>query len=228
MNKSTVSIVIPVYNQLKMTIACLNDLLKTPIPTETIVIDDGSKREPISKALPKLFPQVKLLTNDTNLGFAKTVNKGIKASTGTHILLLNNDIRLHNPNFLQIMLDNMKKRNLDLTAPKGGRMCEKTWEYQPGEATKTTDSFTFLPFWCCLIKREVFDRIGFIDESYGKGFWEDVTFCLTAKKAGFKMGITEGTGVEHLYHRTFRAEGYDLAKEYEEKRKIFLKLVKKI
>ena len=136
MNK--VSIVIPVFNQLRMTIDCLRDVINSyGVEIEIIVVDDGSK-EPISKAMPKMFPQVKVLTNETNMGFAKTVNKGIKAASHELICLLNNDIRLPKAGWLKIMVESMDR--FDLTAPAGGRM-DKNWNYQPGEAKKCTDSF---------------------------------------------------------------------------------------
>lgn len=223
-----VSIVIPVFNQLQHTINCLRDLLKTSHPIhEIIVVDDGSKREPISKAISKLFPQVILLSNNENLGFARTVNKGIRYSSGDIIVLMNNDILLPNTKWLDLMLNAMEKRGLDMVAPKGGRMT-KDWTYIPGEASKETDDFIYLPFWCCAIKREIFDKIGLISEAYGRGFFEDVDFNVMAKRAGAKPGIVENTGVQHLYHTTFKASGYNLTKEYEEKRKIFLKKVKEL
>lgn len=222
----SVSVIIPVYNQLQITMNVLNDLLKTYHPiNEIIVVDDGSKKEPISKVIPKIFPQVKLITNDENLGFAKTVNRGIKYASSDLIVLLNNDVRLKNSKWLNVILDNMTDRKLDMAAPRGGRINEKTWEYIPGEAVNSTDKFSYLPFWCCVIKKEVIDSIGLVSEKFGRGFWEDVLFGYTAKKAGFKMGIVENTGVEHMYHTTFKAEGYNLTKEYLEKRKIFLKEV---
>jgi GT2 family glycosyltransferase len=81
--------------------------------------------------------------------------------------------------------------------------------------------------WCILAKKKVFDKIGLIPEDFSKGFFEDVLFCHRAKRAGFKLGITEGTLVKHLYHATFKAAGYNLEKEYQDKRKIFLQLLKK-
>ena len=71
-----------------------------------------------------------------------------------------------------------------------------------------------------------FDKIGLIPTDFSKGFFEDVLFGHRAKRTGFKMDITEGTGVEHLYHATFKKEGYDLSKEYKEKRDIFLDIIK--
>lgn len=222
MNK--VSIVIPVYNQLKMTIECLNDVIRTHgVETEIIVVDDGSK-EPISRIIPKLFPDVKLLINEHNVGFAKTVNKGISAASNDLICLLNNDIKLPNTGWLKAMAESMDE--FDLTAPAGGRM-DTNWNYQPGEAKTRKDKFTYLVGWCILFKREVIDSIGLIPEDFAKGFFEDVLFCYRADAAGFKMGITEGTNVQHLYHATFKAEGYNLSEEYQAKRKIFLDIIKK-
>lgn len=219
-----VSIVIPVYNQLRLTIGCLKDVIKTVgVEKEIIVVDDGST-EPVYTAIQKMFPDVMVLKNKVNLGFAHTVNRGICAATGDYVCLLNNDVVLKNPSWLKIMLESMNKYGLYMTAPAGGRMTPN-YEYIPGEAKKRGDKFTYLVGWCLLVRKEVFQKIGFIPEIYGKGFFEDVHFGVLAKRAGFKMDITEGTGVEHLYHQTFKSEGYDLNKEYKEKRKIFLKAI---
>lgn len=223
MNK--VSIVIPVYNQLKMTIDCINDVLKTSeVEIEIIVVDDGSK-EPVARAIAKVFPNVKVFRNDSNLGFAKTVNRGISNASNQYILLLNNDIKIKNPRWLGIMLNDMEKYSLDLAAPAGGRMDDR-WNYIPGEAKKRGEKFAYLVGWCLLVKRAVFDKIGLMPENFDRGFFEDVLFGYRAKKAGFNAGIVEGTGVEHLYHKTFKAEGFNIAKEYENKRAIFLDIIK--
>ena len=219
-----VSIVIPVYNQMKMTIDCLRDVLQTcGTDIEVIVVDDCSK-EKINLMVTKLFPGVKVFKNDENLGFAKTVNRGIQESTGDYICLLNNDIRLPNANWLKAMIDSLQE--FDMTAPAGGRM-DSNWNYITGEAKTRKDKFSYLVGWCLLMKRSVIDKIGLISEGFGKGFFEDVEYSYRARKAGLKLGITEGTQVQHLYHATFKAEGYNLSKEYQEKRKIFLDMIKK-
>ena len=219
-----VSIVIPVYNQMAVTIDCLSDLMKTyGVEYEVIVVDDGSK-EPITKMIPKLFPSVKVITNEVNSGFAKTCNNGIRAAKYNLICLLNNDVRIPNPQWLKLMVDEMA--SVDLTAPAGGRH-DANWNYISGEAKSKKDKFTYLAGWALLIKKEVFEKIGLVPENFGFGYWEDVLFCHRAKKAGFKMGLTENTGVQHLYHTTFKAEKYDIMKEYVAKRKIFLDIIKK-
>lgn len=224
-----VSIVIPVYNQLKMTINCLSDVLLTcGVETEIIVVDDGSK-QPVSMAIKKMFPQIKVLTNETNLGFARTVNRGIRAATHDLICLLNNDIRLPNSTWLKKMVKTLDS-GVDITSPAFGRFNNK-WDYIPGEVKYSKDlnnkEFQYPVGWAMLVRRSVFDKIGFLPEDFGTGFWEDVLFAYMAKKVGLKMGITENTRIEHLYHQTFKAEGYNITKEYQEKRKIFLDIIRK-
>jgi len=222
MNK--VSVVMPVYNQLSMTVDCIRDLLATHgAEIEIIVVDDCSK-EPISQMLPKIFPSIKILRNDINLGFAKTCNYGIREAKHDLICLLNNDIRLPNPGWLKLMIDSLQK--YDMTAPAGGRH-DDNWNYIPGEAKSNEEKFTYLVGWALLIKKEVIDKIGPLSECFGIGFWEDVEFSYRAKNAGFRLGITENTQIQHLYHATFKAAGYNLFKEYASKRKIFLEMIKK-
>jgi len=223
MNK--VSIVIPVFNQLRMTIECLKDVMKTyGVEIETIIVDDGSK-EPVSRAIKKMFPQVMVITNEMNMGFATSVNRGITEASGDLICLLNNDIKLTNPAWLKIMVESLHGCGLDMTAPAGGRMDGK-WNYMPGEAKKKGEKFSYLVGWCLLVKKSVFDKIGLMPTDFGKGFFEDVLFGYRARRAGIKMDITENTGVEHLYHTTFKKEGFNISNEYQEKREIFLDIIK--
>jgi GT2 family glycosyltransferase len=222
-----VSIIIPVFNQLTHTLNCLRDLLITTTPIEIIIVNDASTDQ-TAKVIPKLFPQVKLLSNAINSGFAKTCNKGIAAATSNIICLLNNDTRLPNHNWLNLMLKTLDV--CELTAPAFGRL-DKSFEYVPGEIKTQAEldkhvGFVYPSGWCLMFKREVINKIGLIPEDMNKGFWEDVLFYYRAQKAGFKARITGGTQIQHLYHATFKAEGYDLAKEYQEKRKIFLELIK--
>lgn len=188
---------------------------------DVILVDDGSKI-PYAPLIKKTFPSVDVITNDKNYGFAKTVNAGIKHSTGKYICLLNNDTIIKDPMWLDKLLGSMNE--YDLTAPAGGRLDDK-YEYIPGEVTRKTDKFSYLAGWCLLVKRQVFDKIGLIPEDFGIGFWEDVLFCHKAKESGFKMGITENSGVVHLYHTTFKAENINIQKQYSENRQKFLKII---
>lgn len=219
-----VSVVIPVYNQLPLTVECLRGVVRsTGVEREIIVVDDGST-PPAEPVIRKTFPQVRVLRNDRNCGFAKTVNAGIRAATYDLVLLLNNDTVIESAEWLEKMVENLEVQELDLTAPAGGRM-DRHWHYLEGEVTRAGQEFTYLAGWCLLVRRRVFDRIGLMPEDFGKGFFEDVLFSYRARRAGFSLGITENPGIWHLCHLTFRAEGYDLVREYQAKRSIFLGLI---
>ncbi|HEX6834559.1 MAG TPA: glycosyltransferase, partial [Rudaea sp.] len=86
-----VSIVIPVYNKIDYTVACLRSLAEHAgtVAFETIVVDDGS-----SDATPQRLAQitgVRTLRNERNLGFIGTCNAGAAVARGEFVLFLNND-----------------------------------------------------------------------------------------------------------------------------------------
>jgi GT2 family glycosyltransferase len=93
-----VSIIIPFYNQEIYTWNCLQYLHKNltdNYPYEIILIDDNSSEKyDFTNA-----SGINIIKNETNLGFLKNINKGINASKGEYIYLLNNDTEVYE-NFL--------------------------------------------------------------------------------------------------------------------------------
>ena len=90
------SIVIPTYNAHEWIEQCIDSIrLHAPgHPYELIVVDDQSTDDTAAIVRDK-FPGVRLFRNERNLGFGKTVNIGLRASVGEHILVLNNDTWMH-------------------------------------------------------------------------------------------------------------------------------------
>lgn len=104
----TLSIIIVSYNTCTITLDCLKSIQKDKnltfnlnkidnsekIPTEIIVIDNNSSDNSVTE-LKKLITSklltIQLITNHTNLGFAKANNQGIKIARGNYLLLLNSD-----------------------------------------------------------------------------------------------------------------------------------------
>lgn len=86
------SIVIINYNTYELTKQCIESVYKNTfdIDYEIILVDNASKEVDASVFL-KLFPGLKLIKSDVNLGFAGGNNLGISASEGRVILLLNSD-----------------------------------------------------------------------------------------------------------------------------------------
>jgi len=158
--------------------------------------------------------------NRRNLGFARGCNLGIKKALkqkATAVLLLNQDT-IADKEFLGPLLKNPG----DIVAPVikfkrqgkwvddfGGRV--NWWIGRSSHRESPSGhSRCVAPRWgnpdyvsgcCMLIKKSVFEKIGLLDERYFL-YFEDVDFCLRAKKAGFKIAIEPKSFIIHKLRKT--------------------------
>jgi len=176
------SIVIPTYNH-------CNDLLK-PCVDSIIKHSDMNDVELIISAngcvdntkvyldyLATLVPNLIVTWDDKPLGYAKATNEGIKKATANKIVLLNNDTILLDQaknQWLQMLeAPFLQEPNMGITGP--------VIQHSPDA------NHIFCVFFCVMIDRKVFDRIGLLNEEYGVGTGEDVEFSIEAMRAGFHM-----------------------------------------
>ncbi len=86
-----VSIVIVNYNGAELLRQCLKSVFAQPYrPIEVIVVDNASVDDSV-EIVRREFPQVRLILNKRNLGFAEGNNVGVEAASGEFVVLLNND-----------------------------------------------------------------------------------------------------------------------------------------
>ena len=90
------SIVIPTYNAHEWIEQCIDSIHHhgPSCDYEIVVVDDRSTDDTLAIVREK-FPDVRLFSNETNVGFGRTVNVGFGASTGQYLLVLNNDTWMH-------------------------------------------------------------------------------------------------------------------------------------
>lgn len=86
------SIVIVNWNTQHVIVDCLRSVLANlgELSTEVIVIDNASTDDSV-QVIAERFPQVQLIANDTNRGFAAANNQGMRIARGAYVLLLNPD-----------------------------------------------------------------------------------------------------------------------------------------
>lgn len=142
-----------------------------------------------------------VIWNNQPLGFSRAVNEGIKVATCDKIILLSNDV---------ILQAQPKNNWLDrLAAPFAtkdncGITCSvKMHSEHAGRA--------FAIFYCVMIHRKVFDKIGLLNESYGVGSGEDIEFSIETELAGFEVVEVSENRMDHnlkmwvsdfpLYHK---------------------------
>ena len=101
----TVSILIPVYNQIEYTVKCLQSIVKNVQSTtaiEVLVLNDCSADE--TEKLLSSVEGLTLVNNPENLGFLHNCNQGISLAKGEYIYFLNNDAEIQ-PNSLESLLE---------------------------------------------------------------------------------------------------------------------------
>lgn len=99
------SIIVLNYNTVDLLKKCLQSIFfnEHQTPCEVLVVDNNS-RDGSAKTVRREFPNVDLIANSTNRGYARAVNQALKVSQGEYILILNADIRL-----LPGAIDELKK-----------------------------------------------------------------------------------------------------------------------
>ena len=219
----TVSIIIPVYNQVEATLSCLKSILKetSGINYEVIIVDDNS-----SGHTARCLERVKglhVLTHDFNTGFLPSCNEAAATARGEYLLFLNNDTEVTN-DWLTAMLRVFKQRSdAGLVGAKlvypDGRLQEAggiMWRDASGVNVGKGDhsdkpEYNFLrevdycSGACILIRKDLFDTLGGFDPLYAPAYYEDVDLAFKVRKAGKKVyyqphstiihheGLTSGT-----------------------------------
>lgn len=219
------SIIILTHNQLKYTQICIKSIRKysRSLKYEIIVVDNASTDQ--TNEWLRGQNDIKSIFNIKNMGFAAGCNQGIRIATGTEILLLNNDTIVM-PNWL----DNLKKAlyssekigavgpvsnscsnwqsikvdydNTDLLqAMKFGSLYNKSSIPQ-----KWQKKIKLIGF-CMLIKKSVVDKIGFLDERFFPGNFEDDDYSLRIVEAGYDLLQCNDTFIHHFGGTSFK--GYN-------------------
>jgi GT2 family glycosyltransferase len=218
-----VSIIIVTHNQWHYTKLCLDSIRRfTNLSHEIIIIDNASSDETLNQ-LFKHYPEIRLITNNKNLGFPEAVNQGIKTAIGDYILLLNNDTEVTEDWLYYLLKVAKNETSIGIVGPisneVSGVQIDKEANYKTidemhlyAASVKEKNKnkilqFPRVAFLCTLIKREVINKIGGLDERFSPGNFEDDDFCLRAQLAGYKTVIAQDVFIHHYGSKSFKADG---------------------
>jgi GT2 family glycosyltransferase len=178
---------------------------------------------------------VTVITNSDNRGFPAAANQGIAAATGRQILLLNNDTVV-TTGWLKRMLRALYSHpRIGLVGPLSNNVSGTqqvtvryedlegldgfAWDWAKTRDRIVSDTDRLIGF-CLLIRREVIDKIGTLDERFGIGNFEDDDYCVRAMDAGYRLVIARDAFVHHFAGRTFVGAKIDFAALMAKNRKI--------
>lgn len=232
---SRVDIVIPVYNAIDDVKACLASVRdrRDGCRVRVIVVNDGSDAQ--TTAWLDAFcreSSFELIHNAGNMGYTRSVNVGLRASTAPHVVTLNSDTVVTRGWLLGLLRCIHSAPGIGIVGPLSNAA---SWQNVPelrdesgGFAVNvlapgmTADAMAALvarvsrrayprtPFvngFCFMIARPVIDAIGLMDEeSFPLGYGEENDFCIRAADAGFEMAIADDVYVFHAKSRSFGHE----------------------
>lgn len=202
MLKRDCDIIIPVFDQLKLTQDCFKSIENnTHIPYNLIVIDNASGKG--TKEFLKVFASsrsnVKVVENRENLGWIKAVNQGLRLSDSPYMCIMNNDTVVRTDGWIFDMIAIAESEgDIGLVNPR----------FEIKKEASSGRPFTEIDFcrgYCVLIKRAVMEKIGVLDEAYGLGYYDDDDYSVRAINAGYRCVRANNVIVEHLRDSTFSA-----------------------
>lgn len=211
-----VSIVIPVYNKLDVTLRCLQSIADTwfdTIPVQVIVVDDGS-RDRTGEALSKL-PGLDYVRNGSNQGFVGACNRGAAIAGGKYICFLNNDTEVR-----EAWLDHLV--NLIESDPRVGAVGSKLiypdgtlqeaggiiwrdasgWNYgRGGDPADSRFNYVRDVDYCSgaalLVRTDLFRSLGGFAREYAPAYYEDADLCFAIRNAGYRVVYQPKSEVIH-------------------------------
>ena len=200
-------IIIPVWNQREHTRRCVESIKKsTRYPYRLILIDNGSQQETRDylAGFASENRDVQLIQNRVNLGFIKATNQGLEASDAPYVCLMNNDAEA-TPGWLETMVEVAESgKEIGLVNPRS-KLPDKKEGYllKKKRYIETNQCMGY----CMLIKREVIERIGILDEAFGVGGFDDTDYSKRAHIAGYKSVCAKAACVYHDWHTSFNEAG---------------------
>src|SRR3989344_2055715 len=185
--KVDLSVIIVNFNTPKLVKECVKSVstLGTESNFEIIAIDNAS-REPIGNRDLHLY-DVSVIQNKINLGFAKAVNVGIKASRGKYILLLNSDTKVQKGAIDELY-------HFAKITPDAGVVGAKLLNT---DGSTQESCFRFPTLWRT-VKQYWLGQQGLLDERYFM-FFEDLDYCRKIRKAGLKVYYLPTAHVFHFH-----------------------------
>ncbi len=214
-----VSIVIPTRDRLELLRAAIDSVERTTTYANYhILIVDNDSRDPATLEYLRTCGH-DVLPHPGPFNYSKIVNAGVAATRGDHILLLNNDVEVIEPSWMEAMLEHSQRPEVGavgarLLFPDGRPQHEGVgvgmgWlagnldhqgYFALGMTTRNCSAVTGA---CMMVPRTVWDEVGGLDETLHVAF-NDVDFCLRIRERNYWIVFTP---LAELYHNESASRG---------------------
>lgn len=236
-----VSVIVVTYNNLELTRACLESLDEYSQygPLEIIVVDNASSDD--SQAFLSAWvadsQNRRLILNEDNKGFAAANNQGLAIASGEYLVLLNNDTYV-TPGWIRTLVRHLQRdkgigligpvtnnigneAKIDIAYGSMEEMLQKSSAYTRRHIGQTYPLKT-AAFFCVMLTRSTYERVGALDEAFGRGFFEDDDYCRRVEQVGLRVVCAEDVFIHHHLSASFnKLKQHDRQKLFEDNKKIY-------
>lgn len=230
-----VSLIIPTRNGLDVLRACVESIIEKTTDTrfEIIIVDNGSDDPGVLSYLDALIknkPFIRVLRDEGPFNYSALNNRAAAIAKGEYIALINNDIEVISPGWLtemvclaaqpgvgavgaRLLYGNTSLQHGGVILGIGGvaghahkHFSRKNAGYM-GRA-KLLQTVSAVTAACLVVKKQIFDQIGGLDEQSLKVAFNDIDFCLRLREAGYRNIWTPHA---ELFHHESVSRGSDAA-----------------
>ena len=226
-----ISIIIPNKDSLKYLKVAIESIEKSTYKNyEIIIVENNSEKNSTFEYYKKLEqnPKIKILKyTEKGFNFSRINNFGVQHAKGEYLLLLNNDIKIITPNWLEEMLSLCQRDEVGIVGAKllykdktvqhagvvigmggiAGHVNRTISDKAPGYygRVKVINNFSAVTAACLMPKKEVYEKVEGLDENFKVAF-NDVDFCMKVRKLGLLVIYTP---YAKLYHYESKSRGYE-------------------
>lgn len=227
-----VSMIIPTRNGLDVLSVCIDSILeKTTYKNyEIIIVDNGSDCPDTLeylKTIQNKYINVTVLTDDSPFNYSALNNKAAAIAKGEILALVNNDVEVITPEWLTEMVghaiqpqngavgarlwypdDTLQHGGVIMVGGVAGHAHKHLPKGLPGYACRAivSQNYSAVTAACLLVRRDVFEQVGGLNEKDLTVAFNDIDFCLKVQEAGY---LNVWTPYAELYHYESKTRGFE-------------------
>lgn len=219
-----VSVVVPVFNNLRYTLHCLEALFsaRTRVSFEVIVVDDCSTDQ--TQDLLAASPHVRVVTQEVNRGFGQACNAGVQHARGAYVLFLNNDTHVLDDWMDELVTTFEDNERVGLVGSQllypngvlqeaGGIILSdgSAFNYGTGDEPLAPQySYRRRVDYCSaaalMVARSCFEQLSGFDDQFSPAYAEDVDLAFRARSQGYEVFYQPLSKVVHFQGATCGVE----------------------
>ena len=191
-----VSIIIPHWNGIETLSECIDSLLKSTFRSYEVIVVDNASSDGSQAWIKESYPNIKLLENDRNYGYAGGCNRGADKASGEFLVFLNNDT-IQKSDWLHYLVELMQKDNTIAAAqPKILNYYQKNMFDYAGGSGGYMDMFCFPYARGRLFLEQEEDQGQYNDAK--KCFWASGTAIMVRKELFVEAGKFDEIFFAHM------------------------------